>query len=84
MPGRVLVELKELAFDCPHSRHQPVELDKETLLVLLGLVHRIGGRTVADPVESIGQLPIQKPHVQLQIQEFLVQLSLLEHGWHLA
>ena len=43
MPGRVLVELKELAFDCSHPCHEPVEFHKETLLVLLGLVDRIGG-----------------------------------------
>jgi hypothetical protein len=70
--GGVLPKLKKLAFDRAHSRHQPVQLCKKALLVLLGMFDGIGGRTMPDSVESLGQLPIQKPHVQLQIQELLV------------
>ncbi|MCC2654191.1 MAG: hypothetical protein K0R61_603 [Microvirga sp.] len=35
-------------------------------------------------MESIGQFAVKKPHVMLQIQEFLVKLGLLEHVGGLA
>lgn len=82
--GRALVELKELSFDRAHSRHEPVEFGEKAFLVLLGLFDEIRGCAVAHPVESIGQLPVQKPHMQLQIQKFLMELALLHHGRDLA
>lgn len=35
-------------------------------------------------MKGIGQLAVEKPHVMLQVQEFLVKLSLLEHVGELA
>jgi hypothetical protein len=31
-------------------------------------------------MEGVSQLAVEKPHMMLQVQEFLVKLSLLEHG----
>ncbi|MFL5184144.1 MAG: hypothetical protein ACJ8BH_01975 [Microvirga sp.] len=49
-------------------------------LVLFGLLDEIRGGTVANALERVRELAIQKPHVVLQIQELLVKLGLLEHG----
>ena len=35
---------------------------------------------MTDALKSVRKLSIQKPHMVLQIQEFLVKLGLLEHG----
>lgn len=84
MARRTLLNLEELPLDRAHSRHQPVEFGKELLLILASLLDRFRRGTVADPMEGIGQLAVEKPHVMLQVQEFLVELGLLEHGGDLA
>jgi hypothetical protein len=78
--GCRLLELEKLSLDCPHAGHEAVEFAQEKLFVLTGLLDRVCGRTVADPVESICKSRIQKPHMPLQINEFLMQLTLLEHN----
>lgn len=78
--GRSLLNLKELALDRPHPRHQPVQLGEEAFFVLPGLLDEIGGGAVANSVQSISQLPVQKPHSLLQIQKLLVKLMLLDHS----
>ncbi len=35
-------------------------------------------------MKGVGQLAVEKPHVMLQVQEFLVKLGLLEHGGDLT
>ena len=54
------------------------------LFILAGLFDKIRGGTMANAVESVSQLSIQKPHVLLQIQELLVKLRLLEHDGDLT
>jgi hypothetical protein len=75
-----LLKLKELAFYGSHTCHEPVELAQEKLFILACLLDDIGGRAVADAVERIRKPRIQKPHMLLQIDEFLMQLTLLEHN----
>lgn len=84
MAGGALPELKKLAFDCPHAGHQSVEFREKLPLIPAGLFDEIRGGAVTNPVESVRQLSIQKPHTLLQIQELLVKLHLLEHGGDLA
>jgi hypothetical protein len=84
VPGCGFLKLKKLSLDCAHPGHEPVEFTEELSFVLLGLFDQIGGGAVANSLEGIGQLPIQKPHMLLQIQELLVKLVLLEHGRDLA
>jgi hypothetical protein len=79
-----LVKLHELTLDGPHPRHQTVKLGEEVLFLLSGQFHAIHGRTMANALQSIGQLPIQEPHAVLQVQEFLLELSLLDHGKNLT
>ena len=31
-------------------------------------------------MQGIGQFPVEKPHLMLQVQKLLVKLDLLEHG----
>ena len=80
MPRRGLLDLQQLPLDGAHARHQPVQLGQKLRLVLSGLLDEVFGGAVADPMKGIGQLPVQKPHMMLQIQELLVKLGLLEHG----
>jgi hypothetical protein len=84
MPGGTLLQLEKLSFDSTHAGHQPVEFREELLLILAGFLDEIRGGAVANAVESVGQLSIQKPHMLLQILELLVKLRLLEHGGDLA
>jgi hypothetical protein len=84
MARRTLPDLEELPLDCPHSRHQPVQFGQEPLLILSGFLDRFPRGTVADPIQGIGQLAVEKPHVMLQVQELLVKLGLLEHGGDLT
>lgn len=70
--GRVFLHLEKLAFDRPHPRHQSVQLGEEGLFVLLGLLDKFRRGTMAYAVEGVSQLPVQKPHALLQLQEFLV------------
>lgn len=72
MAGCRFLELQELPLDCAHSRHEAVEFAEEELFVLLGFLDLIGRRAVADPLQGIGELPVQKPHGSFQIQEFLM------------
>jgi hypothetical protein len=81
---RTLLDLEELPLDRPHSRHQPVQFGKELLLILPSLLDRFRRGAVADPMEGIRQLAVEKPHVMLQVQEFLVKLGFPEHGGDLA
>jgi hypothetical protein len=76
--------LEKLAFDGAHAGHQAIEFREKVFLILLRLLDKIGGGTVTNPLQRIRKLSIQKPHVVLQIQEFLVKLGLLEHGRDLA
>ncbi len=78
--GGGLLDLEKLAFDGPHPGHQAVEFGKKKPLVLLRPFDKIRGGTVADALKGVRELSIQKPHMVLQIQEFLVKLGLLEHG----
>ena len=66
------VDLKELAFDRTHARHQAIEFAQKNFLVLLGFLDQGCGRTVTDPVKGIGQLHVQEPHGAFQVQEFLM------------
>lgn len=84
MARRTLLDLEELPFDRPHPRHQPVQFREEQLLVPAGLLDGFLRGAVPDPVQGIGQLAVEKPHVMLQVQEFLVKLGLLEHGGDLT
>ena len=84
MARRTLLDLEELPLDCPHPRHQPIQFGEKLLLVPSGLLDRFLRGAVADPMEGIGQLAVEKPHVMLQVQEFLVKLGLLEHGGDLT
>jgi hypothetical protein len=69
---RALLDLEELPLDRPHPGHQTVQFGKELLLILSSLLDRFRRGTVADPMEGIGQFAVEKPHVMLQVQEFLV------------
>jgi|GEM_PF-5833596 len=84
MARRSLLDLEELPFDCPHPRHQAVQFREEQLFVPPRLLNQFLRGAVADPVQGIGQLTVEKPHVMLQVQEFLVKLGLLEHGGDLT
>jgi hypothetical protein len=84
MAGRALLDLEELPFDRAHSRHQPVQLGKQLPFIPPRLLDQLCRCTMANPMQGIGQLPVEKPHVMLQVQEFLVKLGLLEHGGDLA
>jgi hypothetical protein len=84
MAGRALLDLEELPLDRAHPRHQPVQLGKQLPLIPPRLLDQIRRRTMADPMQGIGQLSVEKPHVMLQVQEFLVKLGLLEHVRSLA
>ena len=79
-----LLDLEKLPLDRPHSRHQPVQFGKKLLLVPSRLLDCFLRGAVADPMQGIGQLAVEKPHVMLQVQEFLVKLGLLEHGGDLT
>ncbi|SCZ11283.1 hypothetical protein [Microvirga guangxiensis] len=72
MAGRRFLELQELPLDRAHSRHEAVEFAEKELFVLLRFLDLIEGRAVTDPLQSIGKLPVQKPHGSFQIQEFLM------------
>jgi hypothetical protein len=84
MTGRTLLYLEQLPFDGTHSRHQPVELRKQLPLILSCLLDQFCGWAMANPMQGIGQLSVEKPHVMFQVQEFLVKLGLLEHGRRLT
>ncbi len=84
MTGRFFLKLQELPFDGPHARHHAIEFGQKKLLILLRPLGEIGAGTVADPVECVGQLPVQKPHALLQIEKFLVQLAFPDHVMDLA
>ena len=72
VPGSVLVDLQKLTLDGPHPRHQPVQLGQQESLLLLGCFDTVRGRAVANALESISQLSIQKPHALLQLEKLLV------------
>jgi hypothetical protein len=76
---RTLLNLKELPLDRSHSRHQPIQFREKLLLIPSSLFDGFLRRAVTDPMQGIGQLAVEKPHVMLQVQEFLVKLGLLEH-----
>ena len=80
VPSGALLNLEKLALDGTHPGHQAIEFCQKMPLVLLGLLNDIRRGTVANALQGVGELPIQKPHVVLQIQELLVKLGLLEHG----
>ncbi len=80
MPRGGFLNLEKLAFDGAHPGHQAIEFREKMLLVLLRLLDEIGGGAVTDALYGIRKLPIQKPHVLLQIQELLMKLGLLEHS----
>ncbi len=80
MACRSFSKLEKLAFNGSHACHEAVEFAKKELLVLAGLLDEIGGGAVTNPVQGICKLTIQKPHMQLQIDELLMQLSLLKHN----
>ena len=79
-----LLNLQKLTFDGAHPGHQAIELGEKKFLVLLGLLDQIRGGAVADALNGVCKLSIQKPHVLLQIQELLMKLGLLEHNRDLA
>jgi hypothetical protein len=80
----MLLDLQQLALDCAHAGHQPVEFGEELSFLLTGDLDETCGGSVADAMKGIGQLSVEKPHLMLQIQELLVKLGLLEHGRDLA
>jgi hypothetical protein len=82
--GRGFLNLEKLPLDGPHPGHQTIELGQKMSLVLLRLFDEIRGVPMANALEGIRELSIQKPHVVLQVQELLVKLGLLEHGMDLA
>jgi hypothetical protein len=84
VPRGGFLDLQQLALDGAHARHQPVEFGQKLPFVLPGFFNEILRGAVADAVEGIGQSPVQKPHMMLQIQKLLVKLGLLEHGRDLA
>ncbi|MBM6583299.1 hypothetical protein ILT44_24155 [Microvirga sp. BT689] len=84
MAGRALLYLEKLPLDRAHSRHQPVQLGKQLPLILSRLLDQLRGCAMANPMQGIGQFSVEKPHVMLQVQEFLVKLGLLEHVRSLA
>jgi hypothetical protein len=79
VPGRLLVDLKELSFDGPHPGHQPVELGQISLLVLRRLLDEIGGCAVVNAVKRVGQLPVQERQALFEGGKLLAKLSLLDH-----
>ncbi|KFG70417.1 hypothetical protein [Microvirga sp. BSC39] len=84
MARGTLLNLEELPLDRSHSRHQSVQFGQELLLIPTSLLDRLRRGAVADPMKGIGKPAVEKPHVMLQVQEFLVKLGLLEHGGDLA
>jgi hypothetical protein len=77
--GRFL-NLEKLPLDRSHAGHEAIELVQEEPLILTSFRNQVGGWAVADSVERICKLRVQKPHVPLQIDELLMQLTLLEHN----
>ena len=80
MPCSGLLNLKKLTFDGAHTGHQAIEFREKEFLVFLRLLDEIGRGAVPDALDGICKLPIQKPHMLLQIQELLMKLGLLEHN----
>jgi hypothetical protein len=80
VPRGALLNLEKLTLDGTHPGHQTIEFCQKMPLVLLGLLDEIRRGTVANALKGVRELPIQKPHMVLQIQELLVKLGLLEHG----
>ena len=66
------MDLKKLAFDRTHARHQAIKFAQKSSLVLPGFLDQGCGRTMPDPVKGIGQLHVQEPHGSFQVQEFLM------------
>jgi hypothetical protein len=84
MPRCGFLNLQKLTLDRAHSGHETVEFSQKLPFFRTGALDKICGRAVADAMERVSQLPVQKPHVMLQIQEFLVKLGFLEHCRDLA
>ena len=80
MPRGGFLNLEKRALDGAQPCHQAIEFRKEMSRILPGLLDEVRRRAVADALQGVRELPIQKPHLVLQIQELLVKLRLLEHG----
>ena len=78
--GGGLLNLQKLSLDGAHPGHQAIEFRKKLLLVVLRLFNEIRGSAMTNAQKGIRERSVQKPHMVLQIQEFLVKLGLLEHG----